>query len=64
MPKIPLARMKAERRQGPRREAASEVVLATQHVFDRAERQVLKELDRRREIRRGDDVRLRVMQLG
>jgi hypothetical protein len=61
MVKLPLARMNADRRQRPRREAAPEGVLATQHAFDRHERPVLQGLNRRREIRRGDDVRLRVI---
>jgi hypothetical protein len=55
----PLARMTADRRRH-RRRAHDVPVLAAQHVFQRDERAVLKALDRRRAVRRDDDVRERV----
>jgi hypothetical protein len=55
----PLARMIADRRR-QRRRALDVPVLAAQHVFERDERVVLKSLDRRRAVRRDDDVRQRV----
>jgi len=55
-----LARINSDRRGADRREAAAEPLLSTLQVFERAERNAFKRLDRRAALRRYDDVRRRV----
>jgi hypothetical protein len=55
-----LARISGDLRDGDRRDGADEPLLSTLQVFERAERNAFKRLDRRKVLRRHEDVRRRV----
>lgn len=55
-----LARVNGDRRGGDRRDAPAEPLLSTLQVFERAERNAFKRLNRRKALRRHADVRRRV----
>ncbi len=59
-PKKVLARVTGDRRGVDRRDSPAETVLSTLQVFESAERNAFKRLDRRKALRREDDVRRRV----
>lgn len=55
-----LARVNGDRRGLDRRDSRAEPLLSTLQVFERAERNAFKRLDRRKALRRYADVRRRV----
>lgn len=55
-----LARVNGDRRGADRRDTVSEPVLSVLQVFEPAERNAFKRLERRKALRREDDVRRRV----
>jgi len=55
-----LARVNGDVRGADRRDGAAEPLLSTLQVFERAERNAFKRLDRRKVLRRHEDVRRRV----
>lgn len=59
-PKKVLARVNGDPRTAERREVAGEPLLSTLEAFERPERNTFKRLDRRKALRRHDDVRRRV----
>ena len=59
-PPYVLGRVTGERRGADRREASAEPLLSGLEVFDHAERNSFKRLDRRRALRRHVDVRRRI----
>jgi len=56
----PLAKVIRDRRQWQRRQVEAHEVVASMHAFDRDERLALRDLDRRKELRRRGDVSQRV----
>jgi hypothetical protein len=58
-----LARLAADRRCRGRREPTAQRVLMTQQTFDRLERMIWKALDRRQQLRRAQDIKVRIAQL-
>jgi hypothetical protein len=59
-PKRVLGRVTGDRRDAERREPTTEPLLSSLQVFERAERNSFKRLDRRQALRRHADVRRRV----